>query len=439
MSDLYSPGQAASVVAALMVAGMLAGVAAGNAAVARVTDSYDELDLFARVFATVQADYFDEVPPAVLVEAAIVGMTRELDSQSRWLSAEQLQDLRDDTEGGKTGIGVSVRRVDEGVEVVSVLPDSPARRDGVEPGDRIVAVDGTPIGGMPLGELGGVFDGLRGESATLSVVRDGVPLQITTVRERVPQPAVTVERIGDVVYARIEQFQGGVAADLEAMVRGAADVSTARGLVLDLRDNPGGLLSEAVAVSDLFLDEGRIVATRGRPGGETDIYDATPGGFQRDLPVAVLINGMSASASEIVASALQETGRAPLVGETTYGKGTVQKVYTMLDPVDPEHEAALKLTVGWYTTPSGAPVATREGRAPDVAVAFPRPLGPKARLEERIQRVTDPVEAAELAALAAALPNDRPEPAAIPWDLPAAERADADPQLQAAIRALPSR
>jgi len=429
------PSRGALKVSALVTTGMLCGALAGNAAVARVTDPYEHLDLLARVLTTVETDYVEELPPDVLVEAAIEGITEALDAQSRWLSAEQLQDLQDDAEGAHTGIGVAVRRDQVGVEVVEVLPGSPARRDGVQPGDRIIAIDGHELDGLSLGDISDAFDGLRGEKATLTVLRDGRsdPLTIATVRDRVERPAVAVEALGSVAYARVEQFQDGVAADLLDQVH--ATVAEPEGLILDLRDNPGGLLSEAVEVSDLFLDDGLIVATRARPGSALDLdeHHATPGGFAADLPVVVLVNGMSASASEIVAAALQDTGRAVLVGERTYGKGSVQKVYTHLDPSTPDAEAALKLTVGWYTTPSGSPVAPREGREPDVPVAYPRSTGPKQRLLARVDTIDDEALRAELANLAAELPDDPSARPSIPWDEPASDRLGSDPQLQRAL------
>ena len=431
-----TPNQGALKVSALVTVGMMAGAMAGNAAVARVTDPYEHLDLLARVLTTVQEDYVEPLPPEALVEAAIEGIAESLDAQSRWLSAEQLQDLQDDAEGAQTGIGVAIRRDTSGVEVVKVLPGSPARRDGVMPGDRILAIDGQELGGLSLDDITDAFHGLRGEKATLTVLRAGedAPLTIDTVRDRVERPAVHVTDLGrGVAYARIEQFQDGVATDLHDKV--LSTVPNVSGLVLDLRDNPGGLLSQAVAVTDLFLDDGLIVATRARPGSALDLdeHHATPGGFDADLPVVVLVNGMSASASEIVAAALQDTGRGRLVGERTYGKGSVQKVYTHLDPSQPDAEAALKLTVGWYTTPSGRPVASREGREPYIPVAYPRPVPTKHQLLAKLDGIDDATLQAELVALAEALPDEPAGRPVIPWDRPVDERLGSDPQLQRAL------
>jgi len=451
-----TPSRGAVIVSGLAMSGMVCGALTGQAALARAHDSYAHLDLFARVFTTVQTEYVDDVPPARLVEGAIDGMLDTLDAQSRWLSARQLQELQDDAAGTTTGIGVSVRRTDEGIEVVEVLPDSPARRDGVAPGDRILAIDGTPLTALSSRELPTLFEGLDGQSTSLTILRPGAddPMVITTIRASVERPAVESERLGTLIYARIDHFQSGVAQDLDDQVR-ARDLATATGLVLDLRDNPGGLLSEAVAVSDLFLDDGLIVSTRARPSTSLDAeeHHATAGGFGSELPVVVLVNGLSASASEIVASALQDTQRATLVGETTYGKGSVQKVYTHLDPSIPDAEAALKLTVGWYTTPSGAPVAAHEGRAPDVEVPYPRRPGPKQRVLDAIQALegalpvpaegtTDAAQAdlaaqvEALEALAVALPDDPRYRADLPWDIPVEARLPNDPQLRRAVELL---
>ena len=215
------------------------------------------------------------------------------------------------------------------------------------------------------------------------------------------------------------------------------EVADLAGLVLDVRDNPGGLLSQAVAVTDLFLDEGVIVSTRARHAEEAvEEHFATPGGFPATLPTVVLVNGMSASASEIVASALQDTGRGVLVGVHTYGKGTVQKVY-LVPGSEPEAQSALKLTVGRYYTPSGQPVAPQEGRAPDHVVPIPAPPSALERLRERLAHADlEEAERQELLALVAEIPSADSGTASIDWDRPVAERLHADPQLQKALSLL---
>lgn len=436
-----SPSHATLFATGLFVGGLLCGALAGRAAVARAQDPYAHLDLFARVLTTIQQDYVEPLPTEVLVGAAIRGMVKELDNQSRWLDSDQLQDLRDDAEGTTTGLGIEVSPSERGVEIVHVLPDSPAQRDGLAEGDRILEVDGEALAGLDLGEIRERFEGGRGEATQLTILRPGwdLPRTISTVRDRVHRESVSGHLLdGKVAYVRLTQFQEASAADLQAEVEHLAissgGVDGLAGLILDLRDNPGGLLSEAVAVSDLFLDEGIIVSTRGREGAPEEVHRATIGGFPPDLAVVLLINGMSASASEIVAGALQDTHRAELVGERTYGKGTVQQVYLHATPED----AALKLTVGRYYTPSGAPVAAEEGRTPDHEVRYPRVATPVDTLRERITALPAIEEAqrAEILALLAQVDQPDPPRARIPWDDAVTSRIPSDPQLQAAIALL---
>lgn len=442
----HSPTRATALVTGLFVWGMFTGAVAGRAAVARAEDPYASLDLFVRVLNTIERDYVDVIETDRLIEAAIDGMVDELDPQSRWLSASEYSELQDDTEGATTGIGIEVARTGNAVVVVRVMPGSPAVRDGLAAGDQILAIDGVALDRLELHDIQAQFKGDRGEQALLTVVRDGwdEPREIRTVRDRLERPAVEAGLIdSDIAYIRLVVFQEGAAREIETRLAAVADdlggVSALGGLVLDLRDNPGGLLTEAVAVTDLFLDDGVIVSTHGRrssvqgDAGAPEEHHATRGGLGQDLPVAVVVNGMSASASEIVAGALQDTGRGTLVGETTYGKGTVQQVYRHLRPA----EAALKLTVGRYYTPSGAPVAPREGREPDHVVPWHEGETPAGTLRKRLAALQLPAdERVELLELVDALPDEVPGAPDIPWGAPLEERYAADPQLQRAVAAL---
>lgn len=428
--------KAALVSGGLFFTGLLCGMLTGRAAIARAQDPYAHLDLFARVLTTIERDYVEDLGVEALVDAAIRGMVSVLDDQSRWLDEAQFQELRDDAEGSVIGLGIEVGRGDRGIEVVRVLPDSPASRDGLAEGDTIVSIDGRPLAELELDEIRAHFEGERGQTTTLGVLRAGWdgPREITTVRDRVHRTSVSGERLGRVVYVRLSQFQEGAARDLQAEVEHLAPegVASLDGVVLDLRDDPGGLLTEAVAVSDLFLDEGIIVSTRGRGGREEEVHRASPGGFPPGLELVILVNGMSASASEIVAGAMQDTGRGVLVGERTYGKGTVQQVFHHADP----REAALKLTVGRYYTPSGEPVAREEGREPDHVVPWPRGSSSVDALRQRLQVLPEKDELlALLDEVAADLPaaDDR---AVIPWDRTAAQRLPDDPQLAKALALL---
>ncbi|MCA9488856.1 MAG: S41 family peptidase [Myxococcales bacterium] len=428
-----SAQQAFVMTSGLFLVGIVCGALAGRAAVARAQDPYARIELFARVLATIQRDYVEPVDTDRLVDAAIRGMMRELDNQSRWLDPDQLQALRDETAGTKTGFGIEVARTDEGVAVVAVLPDSPAARSGLSEGDRILSIDGQPLAGLDLEQIDARFDGDRGERAVLEVLREGWdhPQELQTERDKVRRETVHGELLPEnVAYVRLSQFQDGVAADIEAEVRHlgekAGGVSELSGLILDLRDDPGGLLTEAIAVCDLFLDEGVIVSTRLRTPGD-EVHLATPGGLPQSLDVVVVVNGMSASASEIVAGALQDTGRGILVGERTYGKGTVQEVYQHTP------DTALKLTIGRYYTPSGQPVAAETGRLPDHVVTYPRESTTKTALQEALAEATlSGDDRKRLLALVDELPDQKAPRPDIPWDRPARDRLDEDPQLAAA-------
>jgi carboxyl-terminal processing protease len=434
-----TPTRAAAVVSAAYVAGLMAGAATGTAAVARAQDPYVDLDRFARILTVIEQDYVEPLPTSRLIDAAIDGMVGALDEHSRWLSADQARSLREDTAGETTGIGLDVRVSQGEVVVQRVAPGSPAARDGLAPGDRILAVDGTPLDGLDGDSIRDQLVGQRGQPAVLKIVREGwdAPREVTTVRDRIEIPAVEGALLtGDIAYVRLVQFQLGAGRDLEAEIHrleGRSSSGHLRGLVIDLRDNPGGLLSEAVAVTDLFLDSGPIVSVRGRSelnaadGSVRDKFEATPGGWP-DLPLVAVVNDMSASAAEIFAAALQDTKRAPLVGTTTYGKGSVQQLYRSPDG------SALKLTVGLYYTASGAPVAAHEGRHPDVWVDWPGDPTPLAALEKEIAADgLAPETRDRLLSLASKVKDEEAPQREIPWDQPVETRLKGDPQIQKAI------
>ena len=420
---LTSPLRGTAIVLVLLLAGLSAGAIAGVGAVDRSRDPYASLERFARVLTVIETDYVDEVDPDDLVVAAIDGMADSLDPHTRWLRPDEAQNLQDEAAGSYEGIGVEVRPAPDGVVVSRVLAGGPAERDGIQPGDVIVEVDGASLEGLSLDEVSTRLQGPRGDEVLLEVLRDASVLEIATVRDKVHVPSVGAELLAPgIAYARITQFQKGTAIELDEAVRRLGSVE---GLVLDLRDNPGGLLAEAVSTVDLFVDEGVIVSTRGRVEGTLE-HTATPGGLGTDLPLALLVNGGSASASEIVAGALQDIGRAPLVGTHTYGKGSVQTLYQNRDG------SALKLTIALYYTPSGEPIAAGSGRVPDHVVPYLAP-GPLDALVAGIAaaELSDD-DRAELLELARAVPCES-EPMPIDWDTPAVERLARDPQLQRAL------
>jgi carboxyl-terminal processing protease len=417
----------------LILASSLLGSWTGQALADRAADPYQDLALFAQVLSHVQTHYVDDVSQRELIDGAIDGMVGKLDTHTRWLDPREYQDLQDDTEGRYEGIGVEVRRAAYGVRIVRVLPGGPAARDGLQPGDRLLAVDGVSIAGAELSRVSAALRGARGTRVDLTVDRDGwdQPRVVQTMRDRIDLEAVQAGALpGGVAYVRLVSFQDGCAGELERALRAQRQAGNTQGLVLDLRDNPGGLLEEAVAIVDLFVDDGPIVSTRGRSEGE-QVRIATRGGFGPDLPIAVLVNRGSASASEVVTGALQDLGRATIVGTRTYGKGTVQTVFGT------QGGSALKLTIGRYYTPAGTPVASETGRTPDWVIPYPTDPTPKEALRSRLASLDlDPDLRTELLTLAAAVPDADPEDPVIPWEAPLDERMVQDPQLRAALSAL---
>jgi carboxyl-terminal processing protease len=250
------------------------------------------------------------------------------------------------TRQGFAGVGVHVATGDGAARIASIIPDTPAERAGLHAGDIIAAVDGTSTQGLDQQTVVGMLRGAEGSSVTLAIRRwnGGQATSITITRSHVAPQTVKLEREGSVAYLRVYQFGEGTAAAVRQAIEGVAGLS---GIVLDLRDDPGGLLKEGVALADLFMTGGRIVAIRGRDPGEDEVYDATTGDLARGLPIAILINAGSASAAEIVAAALQDSGRAVAIGSNSYGKGTIQAVHRM------PNGGELTLTVARYYAPSG--------------------------------------------------------------------------------------
>jgi carboxyl-terminal processing protease len=410
--NVTTPRRAILLAFSLFVGGVLFGAWTGKVSVARAQDPYLGLEVFARVLTTIESDYVTPVDSDTLLVAAIKGMLEELDPHTRWLSPEQVRNLRKETEGGYSGIGVELQVIPTGAEVTKVFPDSPAQRDGIFTGDLILSIDGQPLAGSSGQELESKFLGPRGSETLLQIKREGepAPLNINTVRDVIRIPAIESQLFDDrIAYYRIVQFQEGTARELERAHIKLASKNSIDGVIIDLRDNLGGLLDEAIAVTDLFLDDGLMVSTRSRSEGEV-LYNATAGGFPANLKVVALTNHMSASAAEIVAGALQDTGRGLLVGSPTFGKGSVQSLYTHPD------DSALKLTIGEYFTPSGEPVAPREGRIPDILVPSQQVTGPRDQLQSAIRTLDLPIETiSELLALVEQIPADS-SPRPLNWD-----------------------
>lgn len=329
---------------------------------------YRQLDLFGDVFERVRADYVEEVDDAKMIENAINGMLTSLDPHSSYLSPDNFRRMQIDTKGEFGGLGIEVTMEEGVVKVVAPIDDTPAARAGIKAGDLITHLDGEPITGLSITEAVEKMRGPVGSDIELTVVREGAskPLLITIKRDIIRIRSVRFSTEDDVGYVRItsfnEQTDAGLRTALKELTRDIGEPRL-KGFILDLRSNPGGLLDQAIAVSDAFLDEGEIVSTRGRRPEDTQRYNARRGDLTAGKPVVVLIDGGSASASEIVAGALQDHRRALVLGTKSFGKGSVQTVI----PMDGGANGALRLTTARYYTPSGQSIQAK-GIVPDIEV-----------------------------------------------------------------------
>jgi carboxyl-terminal processing protease len=324
---------------------------------------WEDARLFAEVLERVKADYVDEVDEHKLMEGAVRGMIAQLDPHSAFLDSDEYREIRISTTGNYSGVGLEVNLVDNLVRVVSPIDDTPAARAGIKPGDALIAVDGEPVGDR----LDDTVNRLRGDTGThveLDVRRDGVPdmLRFDLERTMIHVDSVKSDLIEPGVgYLRITQFSETTGRDLARAFHAleARNGGDLQDLILDLRNNPGGVLDAAVDVSDAFLDEGLIVSADGRIDEARFSMSAHPGDLMHGAPIGVLVNGGSASASEIVTGALKDHHRALIIGSHTYGKGSVQTVMPL------SNGRAVKLTTSRYYTPSGEPIH-EGGIAPDV-------------------------------------------------------------------------
>jgi carboxyl-terminal processing protease len=326
----------------------------------------DELRIFSEVFAKVKNDYVEIIDDRELIENAIRGMLEGLDPHSAYLDKEHYNDLQEGTSGEFGGLGIEVGMEDGFVKVISPIDDTPAKRAGIEAGDLIIKLDEQSVKGMALNDAVKLMRGKPGSDIIITVVREGEdkPIKITITRDIITVKSVRSKMLEPGFgYIRVSNFQTHTAEDtrksLEKLKKENDDGLS--GLILDLRNNPGGILNAAVGVSDLFLDNGLIVYTEGRIKDSKLTFTAKPTDMLKDAPIIVLVNGGSASASEIVAGALQDHNRAIIMGERTFGKGSVQTILPMND------EAALKLTTARYFTPSGRSIQA-SGIEPDIII-----------------------------------------------------------------------
>jgi carboxyl-terminal processing protease len=326
--------------------------------------AFEQARLFAEVLERVKQDYVEPVDDAELMESAIRGMVSDLDPHSQFLDASEYRDIRITTTGTYTGIGIEVDEVDGAVTVVAPIAGSPAARSGIRSGDKIIAVDGTAVEAGHLQETIGRLRGHAGSQVTLTVLRDDAAIDYEMRRQLIRMTSVHRDFLGPSYgYVRVSQFSDNTARELGNAVDQlhAASGGMLEGLVLDLRNNPGGVLDAAVDVSDLFLDAGVIVSADGRSDESRFSHSAHRGDILDGANLAVLVNGGSASASEIVAGALQDHGRAVVIGTSTFGKGLVQTVMPL------SKGQAIKLTTSRYYTPSGDSIHD-VGITPDVLV-----------------------------------------------------------------------
>ena len=332
---------------------------------------YRDLETFANILNLLELNYVDDINSHDVIVGAIKGMLTTLDPHSSYMSPEDFKELQEETKGSFSGIGIEITIRDDTLTIVSPIEGTPAYRQGLQAGDQIIKINGHLTKDMTLMDAIKQLRGDKGTKVTISIHRKGVQgLQdIVIIRDVVPLHSVKGLDMGSgLLYVRITNFQSTTTRDFRKALNSMEKKNHIRGLILDLRNNPGGLLDQAVKISDVFINKGSIVSTRGRNPEEDMVFEAHRGTARFDFPIIVLVNGGSASASEIVAGALQDHGRAIILGTQTFGKGSVQTIVPL--PGD----AALRLTTARYYTPSGDSIQAT-GITPDMIVPFEEPMG----------------------------------------------------------------
>ena len=360
---------------------------------------YEQLNLFGEVFDRIRSGYVEDVNSSDLISAAIRGMLTSLDPHSGYMPPESFQDMQVDTRGAFGGLGIEVTQEDGFVKVVSPMDGTPASEAGIQSGDFITHVDGEAILGLTLSEAVDKMRGPVGSEVSLTIVRnlDEEPFDIVIIRDVIKLTAARVRVEDDVIIVRVTTFNAQTTPNIKKGIKEKIDELSGKdnvsGFIIDLRNNPGGLLSEAISVSDMFLNQGEIVSTRGRNNGQAKRYSASKGDLAENKPIIVLINGGSASASEIVAGALQDHKRAVILGTKSFGKGSVQSVIPLGE------NGAMRLTTARYYTPSGRSIQAL-GVVPDIIVEQLPMLNKEKEEDEPSTRITE-------ADLKGALSNDR--------------------------------
>lgn len=361
----------------------------------RTENVYQQLDLFGDIFERIRAQYVEEVNSEELIQAAINGMLTSLDPHSSYLAPEDFSDMQVQTRGEFGGLGIEVTQEEGFVKVVSPMDGTPADAAGIEAGDFITHVNGESVMGLTLDDAVELMRGPVGSEIIITVVREGVdePFDVSIIRDTIKVTAVRSRTVGNTVVLRITTFNDqttpGLTEELKKRVEELGGLSNVDGFVVDLRNNPGGLLTEAISVSDAFLEKGEIVSTRGRDPADGERFNATQGDMAGGKPMVVLINGGSASASEIVAGALQDHRRAIVVGTKSFGKGSVQTVVPL------RGDGAMRLTTARYYTPSGRSIQSL-GVMPDIVVNQPVVEAPVEGEEEETSAARRPTSEADL-------------------------------------------
>jgi len=331
-------------------------------------DTFEQLDLFADVLARVRNDYVEDVNDSELIEEAINGMLQSLDPHSLYYSPESYKDFQVSTSGQYGGLGMEVTMEDGFVKVIAPIDDSPAKRAGIKAGDFITEIEGKSLLGLSLSEAVDKMRGKPGEPITITIARENEeePLEISLTREIIKRQIVKYEVKDELAYIRISQFNEKAEEGLQTAIKSLRSELGGKlpGIILDLRGNPGGRLDQSVKVSSAFLDGGEVVSTRGRKASDKDSFKGERGELAKGVPLVILIDGASASASEIVAGAVQDRGRGIIMGMTSFGKGSVQSVI----PLRGGRDGAIKLTTQRYYTPDGRSIQGT-GIDPDIAVS----------------------------------------------------------------------
>lgn len=349
-------------------------------------EEYRRMRIFTEVLSEIQRKYVEEKSPNELITEAVKGMVSSLDPHSAYLTPEEYKDLQVETKGTFSGVGIEITMRDGVLTVVSPIEGTPAYKAGVQPGDRIIKINGKLTKGMNLMDAVKAIRGPKGSKVVLTMLREGAGqlLDIDITREMIPLRSVRYFLLEDGYgYIRLSNFQEDTTEDLiKALNKLQSQKKPLKGLVLDLRNDPGGLLQEAISVADQFITSGVIVSTKGRLPSQDMLFKATPSATAGDFPIICLINNGSASASEIVAGALQDHNRAVILGTQSFGKGSVQTIIPL------EDKGALRLTTARYYTPSGRAIQAK-GIEPDVVVAFEPPAEKDKNKKKKTQGIRE--------------------------------------------------